>query len=228
MLIPTLVVFGQESSLTGKVIDSKTLKPLTNVLLTIESTNQTKLSNSNGVFKFDNVPSGNQSLIVTYSGYTTQVFQLELTDGELLELGTLVIEEDVNKTEQQLSLVTITDNDLNDDGSGSESTSGLLQATRDSYQQAAAFYWGQARFRIRGLDNEYGLTMINGVKMNKIYDGRPQWSNWGGLNDATRNQEFTMGMAPSDYTFGGILGTQEINTRASFYRPGTRITYSCC
>jgi hypothetical protein len=35
-----------------------------------------------------------------------------------------------------------------------------------------------------------------------------------------------MGSAPSDYTFGGILGTQEINTRASSYRPGTRISFS--
>jgi hypothetical protein len=66
--------------------------------------------------------------------------------------------------------------------------------------------------------------MINGISMNKIYDGRPQWSNWGGLNDATRIQEFTLGSAPSDYTFGGILGTQEINTRASLYRKGTRIS----
>jgi hypothetical protein len=38
-------------------------------------------------------------------------------------------------------------------------------------------------------------------------------------------EEFTIGTAPSDYTFGGILGTQEINTRA-FYRTGTRITVS--
>jgi hypothetical protein len=102
----------------------------------------------------------------------------------------------------------------------------LLQSSRDAYQQAAAFNWGQARFRMRGLDNEYGVTMINGISMNKIYDGRPQWSNWGGLNDATRNQEFTLGSAPSDYTFGGILGTQEINTRASLYRKGTRISQS--
>jgi hypothetical protein len=98
------------------------------------------------------------------------------------------------------------------------------QASRDAFQQTTAFNWGQARFRVRGLDNEYGTTMINGVVMNKIYDGRPQWSNWGGLNDALRNQEFTMGSAPSDYTFGGILGTQEMNTRASVYRKGSRIS----
>jgi hypothetical protein len=52
-----------------------------------------------------------------------------------------------------------------------------------------------------GLDSENAMTMINGVSMNKSYDGRPQWGNWGGLNDATRNQEFTIGTAPSDYTF---------------------------
>ena len=52
------------------------------------------------------------------------------------------------KTELQLSLVTLPENDLGDDNSGSESTSGLLQASRDVFQQAAAFNWGQARFRI--------------------------------------------------------------------------------
>ena len=35
-----------------------------------------------------------------------------------------------------------------------------------------------------------------------------------------------MGSAPSDYTFGGLLGTQEINTRASIYRRGSRISFS--
>ena len=70
---------------------------------------------------------------------------------------------------------------------------------------------GDQTITIRGLDNENGTTMINGVVMNKIYDGRPQWGNWGGLTYATRNQEFTSGTAPS-YTFGGILG----NTRNQY------------
>ena len=34
----------------------------------------------------------------------------------------------------------------------------------------------------------------------------------------------TNGSNPSDYTFGGILGTNEINTRASLYRRGNRIS----
>ncbi|BCY27761.1 carboxypeptidase-like regulatory domain-containing protein [Flavobacterium okayamense] len=215
----------QNPALKGKVVDSKSQKPLQNVVATLVSTNVSVVSGVDGTFVFQTLPSNEPVLEISTTGYKTQTFVLEPVEGETLDLGVIALEEDIT-SELQLSLVTITENDLGDENTGSESTSGLLQASRDTYQQAAAFNWGQARFRIRGLDNQYGTTMINGIVMNKLYDGRPQWSNWGGLNDATRNQEFTMGSAPSDYTFGGILGTQEINTRASHYRPGTRLTFS--
>ncbi|SCY55475.1 carboxypeptidase-like regulatory domain-containing protein [Flavobacterium caeni] len=228
ILIAMQVVVGFAQSgtgVTGKVVDSKTQKPMQNVVATIQNANLTQVTDVTGKFTFNNLAAGSQVMEIKTQGYKAQLLQVELTAGNILDLGVVVLEEDITE-EQQLALITITENDLGDDNSGSESTSGLLQASRDAYQQAAAFNWGQARFRIRGLDNEYGTTMINGVVMNKLYDGRPQWSNWGGLNDATRNQEFTMGSHPSDYTFGGILGTQEINTRASIYRPGSRISFS--
>lgn len=219
-------VFAQTGTgFTGKVVDSKTQKPLQNVIASIQNTNQTQITDAVGGFTFREAPSGSQLLQIKSSGYKTQLFTIDVVEGKILDLGVVVFEEDITE-EQQLSLITITENDLGDDNSGSESTAGLLQASRDVFQQTAAFNWGQSRFRIRGLDNEYATTMINGIVMNKIYDGRPQWSNWGGLNDATRNQEFTTGSGPSDYTFGGILGTQEINTRASIYRPGSRVSFS--
>lgn len=219
------VVAVAQTGLTGKVVDSKTQKPLQNVVVSIQNTNFTQLTDVLGSFTFTGLDAGSRLVQIKSAGYKDQLLPVSITEGSVTDLGTVVLEEDIT-SEQELSLITITENDLGDDNSGSESTSGLLQASRDAFQQSAAFNWGQARFRIRGLDNEYGTTMINGIIMNKIYDGRPQWSNWGGLNDATRNQEFTMGSAPSDYTFGGILGTQEINTRASIYRPGTRISFS--
>ena len=216
---------AKTSGVTGKVVDSKTQRPLENVVATIQNTTLTALTNREGVFVFENVAVGNQLLEINSTGYSRQMLSITVMEGTVLDLGTIMFEYDIT-SEQQASLITITENDLGDDNSGSENTAGLLQATRDVFQQAAAFNWGQARFRIRGLDNEYGKTMINGISMDKVYDGRPQYSNWGGLNDATRNQEFTMGLAPSEYTFGGALGTQEINTRASIYRPGSRISFS--
>jgi hypothetical protein len=48
----------------------------------------------------------------------------------------------------------------------------------------------------------------------------------GGLNDVLRNQELSNGLAPSSFTFGGILGATNMNTRASQQRPGSRVSYS--
>lgn len=192
---------------------------------TILNTNFSTQADHEGIFTFTQLKKGESILIIKSTGYTDQIIPLDLTEGQLVNLGLIQMVEDIS-SESQLGLITITESDLGDDNSGSENTAGLLQATRDAFQQAAAFNWGQARFRIRGLDNEYSKVYINGVEMNKIYDGRPQWSNWGGLNDATRNQEFVTGTMPTDYGFGGILGTQHISARASGYRKGTRVSFS--
>lgn len=225
-VMQVLFSFAQSGTgFSGKVLDSKTQKPLQNVLASIENTNLSELTNREGVFTFNDLKSEDILLRIKSTGFKDQILPLTLEKGKILDLGLIILEEDIT-IEQQINLISILENDLGDDNSGSENTAGLLQASRDAFQQVAAFNWGQSRFRIRGLDNEYSNTMINGVSMNKLLDNRPQWGNWGGLNDATRNQEFTMGSAPSDYTFGGILGTQEINTRASVYRKGSRISYA--
>ena len=220
-----LFAFGQATAgVTGKVVDSKTQKPIQSVIVSIQNTNLMQLTDTNGKFSFDKVDVGNQLIRIRTNGYKEQLLQIEIKETELLDLGAVNLEEDIT-TEQQLTLITITDSDLSDDNGGSESTAGLLQASRDVFLQAAAYNFGQARFSVRGIDNEYSNILINGVSMNRFSDGRPQYSNWGGLNDATRNQEFTNGSAPSDYTFGGIAGTQYISTRASIYRPGSRISF---
>ncbi len=223
-LLQALFVFAQSSGVRGKVIDSKTQKPLSNVITSIANTNLMQVTDKDGKFVFNDVAVGNQVLQIKTQGYKDQLYKIEIEKGKIIDLGIAVIDEDIT-VEQQLAQVTITDSQLTDEGSGSEGTASLLQATRDVFLQAAAFNFGQARFNVRGIDNEYSNVMINGISMNRVADGRPQYGDWGGLNDATRNQEFTNGSAPSDYVFGGIAGTQEINTRASIYRKGTRISF---
>ncbi|MBA4275902.1 MAG: TonB-dependent receptor [Flavobacterium sp.] len=231
LIISTLFVmqvvfaFGQsETGVSGKVVDSKTQEPVQSVIVSIQNTNLTQLTDANGKFSFNKMDVGNQLLLLKSNGYKDQLIQIEVVAGKMLDVGTVSFEEDLTQ-EKQSTLIAITDNDLSDDNSGSESTAGLLQSSKDIFLQAAAYNFGAARFSVRGIDNEYSNVMINGITMNRVADGRPQYGDWGGLNDATRNQEFTNGSAPSDYAFGGIAGTQFINTRASIYRPGTRISY---
>lgn len=218
-------VFGQTASkITGRVLDSKTKNAIQNVEVSLQNTHLTELTNPNGEFELSNVTFGIQIIKISSQGYVEQQIQITVENGKTTSVGDVFLKEDVT-TEQQNSLITITEGALNDEVNGSESTASLLQSSRDAFLQVAAFNLGQARFSVRGIDNEYSSVMINGILMNKMADGRPQYGDWGGLNDVTRNQEFTNGSAPSDYIFGGIAGTQEINTRASLYRKGSRISF---
>ena len=122
--------------------------------------------------------------------------------------------------------ISLSDDELNDDTSASDNISGLLNSSMDIFYRTAAYEFSSSFFKVRGLDSDNAIVHINGVKMNKLYNGRPQWSNWGGLNDVLRNQELSNGSIPLKYNFGGILGSNNINIRASEYGEGGRITYS--
>ena len=148
-------VFAQTATgISGKVVDSKTQKPLQNVVATILNTTLMQTTDATGKFSFDSVEAGKQLLQIRTQGYKDQLIQIEVVTGKILDIGLVVLEEDQTQ-ELQLSLITITENDLGDDNSGSENTAGLLQASRDAFQQCASLNWCKARFRICGLDSEY-------------------------------------------------------------------------
>ena len=135
---------------------------------------------------------------------------------------------DLSSTNDVLDMfsISLSDDELNDDTSASDNISGLLNSSMDVFYRTAAYEFSSSFFKVRGLDSDNAIVHINGIKMNKLYNGRPQWSNWGGLNDVLRNQELSNGSIPLKYNFGGILGSNNINIRASEYGEGGRITYS--
>jgi hypothetical protein len=224
LLLFFLQAIVAQNIIKGITVESESEKPLQNVLIRIVNTNLVESTAIDGAFTFKNVRNGRYILEVKLVGYETQNFPIELS-GATIDLGVIMLYRDIIE-EQDLSLITITDDELNDDASAADNISGLLQASKDIFLRTAAFEFSSSFFRVKGLDSGNGKVLINGIEMNKIYDGRAQWSNWGGLNDVLRNQEFSNGLSPSYFTFGGVLGSANMNTRASTQRPGTRISYS--
>jgi hypothetical protein len=208
----------------GIVTDSDSQNPLQGVLVTVLSTTSNQTTGIDGVFNLKNVPNGSYIVELKLIGYETQNFPIEIS-GKTIDLGTILFYKNIIE-DLDLSLITITDDQLNDDGVAADNIAGLLQATQDVFLRTAAFEFSSSFFSIKGLDSGNGKVLINGIEMNKLFDGRAQWSNWGGLNDVLRNQEFNNGLSASNFTFGGILGSTNINTRASQQRPGTRISYA--
>lgn len=62
-----------------------------------------------------------------------------------------------------------------------------LYAERDVFHQIAAFQFGIFRFRLRGYENNFTTTLINGLVFNQPEDGNPAWSLWSGIQQVMRN-----------------------------------------
>ena len=213
-----------QNVIRGIIIDNNSKMPLSEVLISIKNTIFTTKTDLNGAFHIKALSKGNYILEIKLNGFETQNLPLELSNNTI-DLGVILLFRDF--TDQlDLSIITISDDELNNDANAADNISGLLQASKDIFLRTAAFEFSSSFFKVKGLDSGNGKVLINGIQMNKVYDGRAQWSNWGGLNDVLRNQEFSNGLAASNVTFGGILGTTNMNTRASLQRPGTRFSYS--
>ena len=225
-IFSTFTLVAQQTTVKGSVKDAVTDEPIPDVTVSIQKTVLTEKTDGFGQFTFKSeVPLGEQILKIEKDGFTTKFYPIIINEGKTLDIQDMTLDLAVTN-EQDLFTITLSDDELNDDTSGSDNISGLLSASQDIFQRTAAFEFSSSFFRIKGLDSDNAKVLINGVEMNKQDTGRPQWSNWGGLNDVMRNQELSLGLTPSAYTFGGVLGSTNINTRASNYREGGRITYS--
>jgi hypothetical protein len=143
----------------------------------------------------------------------------------LTELGPVRLAFDgVFNERDQIFTIQLSDNE--DDQGGSENISGLLTASRDVFQSAVAYTFGPVRFRLRGYDSENNRVSVNGVPFNDLEVGSVFWSNWGGLNDVTRNQETHLGLENAPFAFGGIGGAVALDLRASSQRAQERFSYS--
>ncbi|MDC0570773.1 TonB-dependent receptor [Flavobacteriaceae bacterium] len=218
-------VFAQQTVVKGIVKDMLTNQPIEGVSVSFENSELTVYTDYMGFFQFSAaVPLGEQMLSLSKAGYLSARYPIIVNEEQILNIQDMMLS--LDNSDDDLFTITLSDDELNDDGSGADNISGLLSASQDVFQRAAAFEFSQSFFRVRGLNTDNGTVLMNGIEMNKIFDGRPQWSNWGGLNDVLRGQELSMGLAPSSYTFGGLLGSTNINLRASSYRAGGRVTYS--
>ena len=214
------------TSVRGKIIESNLKTPFSGVSISLENNLFFTETDLNGNFIIEKVPNGSYILLITFEGYQTKKIPVSIEERKSVDLGIIYLSKTL-LDEVDNSLIVLTDDDLLDDGErSSDYTAGLFQSSKDAFLKAASFNFSQAWFKVRGYDSSYGTILINGVEMNKLYDGRPQWSNWGGLNDAFRNQEFSNGIQVSENNFGGILGTTNFNTRASEFRAGGKVSFA--
>jgi len=226
-IFSTVAVFAQQTILKVKFVDATTNELIPDVTVTFEETGLSKKTDALGQFIFNkNIPLGEQVLKIEKIDYTTKRYPIIVNQGQTTDIQDMSLSYNASD-KKDLYIISISDDQLNSEDDGlTSNVSGLLQSSRDVFLNAAAFDFSATFFRPRGLDNANGKVLINGLEMNKQDTGRPQWANWGGINDLQRNQEFSMGISPNDYSFGDLAGTNNIIMRASKYRKGGRVSYA--
>ncbi|MCH8534982.1 MAG: carboxypeptidase-like regulatory domain-containing protein [Flavobacteriaceae bacterium] len=223
-----LFMLAQQANIKGEVVDNETEEPMPNVNVYLEGTEFATSTNAYGQFSFEgqNLELGSFVLIVEKDDYTTKKFPVQISEGATLEMGQLFLQVDIGDEKFRMGTISLSDDEIGEGDDVAFNISGLLQSSRDVFLRAAAFDFSSTFFRPRGLDNANGKVLINGMEMNKQFSGRPQWANWGGLNDVTNNREFAMYSKANEYAFGDIAGTTNLNMRASQLRSGGRVSYA--
>jgi hypothetical protein len=226
VLLSKLTIIAQTDEVKGRVVDMNSNDPVSEVEVYIQGSILRVSTNDEGLFLITsaNLQLGEQILIVSKQDYLIQRIPILIQKGKIINIDPILLELDLSKVEARIGLISLSDNELNQDEGTAFTISGLLQASNDVFLNAAAYDFSATFFKPRGLDNGYGAVMINGILMNKQFNGRPNWGNWGGLNDVQRNREFSMGLSANDYSFGNIAGTTNIIMRASKYRRGGRVS----
>ena len=211
--VTTLSSLAQNSKVRGIVTDDLN-QFVVNAQVTLAGTTFTSKTDASGAFELSDVPEGNYNIEIIADEHLP-FSQPVSVKGSIIDLGILTTSASAGLDAAMMDNVpTVSISDAEIRESAAQSVSGVLSASRDAFNAAASFTFSAARFKVRGYDNDNFVTYMNGVPMTDLYNGNSMFYLWGGLNDVTRNRENVSNLFPGTFSFGGIGGSNYIDTRA--------------
>jgi hypothetical protein len=222
-----ILTFSQSATVKGRLLDKNTIETIANTRIEVAETEIVTFSAMDGTFVIEMVPFGEQKILFSNKEGQTSSITIIVDQAEI-DLGDIMVVKDelLSSFNPDDLIPTISLDESSDNAIGADNISGILTASRDAYISTAAFTFGTYRFRIRGYDSENTAVSMNNITMNDLETGRPLFSQWSGLNDVMRNQNLTVGLGHTDYSFGGVGGATNIDSRAGSQWKQFRASYS--
>ncbi len=222
-ILQSVSFFAQNQQILGKIIAGITEEPIFEAKIVIEGTDFSVLTNALGKFNLSGeLPLGEQILSIQKKGFLLMRIPIVINSGHPIDLGVLSLQTDFVNNQQAFASVDLNDIQLDSDQDAIQNQH-LLQASRDAFLNSVAFNWSATFFKLRGLGSEHTKILINGVEVNSLYNNRPNWNNWSGLNDILRSQENSIYTNSNSYSFGSLLGVTHFKLNASSFANGKKI-----
>lgn len=121
------------------------------------------------------------------------------------------------------SAFTFTEAQLGEDDDMSQNVT-IVNSNNNIYASEVGYLFSPVRFRYRAFDQKYNDVYINGIPMNDMETGQFRFSNIGGLNQQTKNQEFALPFESNKFAMTGMAGSNNYNFRPASMPAGHRIT----
>ena len=120
---------------------------------------------------------------------------------------------------------TFTEAQLGEDDDMNQNVT-IVNSATDIYASQVGFLFSPARFRYRGFDQKYNDVYLNGLLLNDMETGQFRFSQFGGLNNQTRNHDSVLPFEGNTYSFAGMAGSNNYDFRAASMPVGHRVTLS--
>lgn len=218
-------LFAQTTA-KGVVKIAETDTPLPGVTVTLLQQNISTKTNANGEFQLVYLKSGSEEISFSRAGYLPQIKVVNIADGKVNDLGTFYLKIDVQEESHQEAILQLSESDFSEDEGKSSQNISTGLSKGDVYLSQTSYSFSPMRFRIRGYEQEFESTYINGVTFNSLDRGGFNYSSLGGLNDAMKNKDVTVGLEANSFSFGNLGSNTNIINRASAFAAGTKISGS--
>lgn len=225
-LIITLVVaqfIAAQTGLKGIILDEETGQPAVGVTVTLANQNLSTTTNQNGEFALTYLASGEEELLIEADGYNSTVELLQLQEGQTNDIGTIRLQPDIIKEQQDEILLNLAEQDLNDDEGRTQDQASAASSSQDVFNNLTGFAWSSARYRHRGYEATRETNYIEGISFNTSERNSFNFSAMGGLNDASRYKETVNPMESNNFTFGGLGRSTNYLMSASHYAQGWKV-----
>lgn len=102
----------------------------------------------------------------------------------------------------------------------------IVNSNSNIYASEVGYLFSPMRFRYRAFDQKFNDVYINGIPMNDMETGQFRYSLVGGLNQQTKNMEFSLPFESNNFSMTGMGGSNNYNFRPASMPAGHRITLS--
>ena len=220
-----------QGTITGAVLDADTGEELIGATVMIKGTTKGTATDFSGAFTLEDVPTGTQTLIFSYTGYADTEQTVEVTEG-LTELGLINLGTDVIGLEEVKVIASIAIDRKTpvavsnihaqeiEAKLGNQEFPEILKSTPSIYTTRTGGGFGDSRINVRGFAQEDIALLINGIPVNGMEDNRVYWSNWAGLGDVTRTMQVQRGLGASKLAVASVGGTINIITKTTDQEKG--------